>query len=46
MFVNIRDDGCENVKTMESLQKPEALQTFKSPHIVFELIAISVDKTD
>jgi ubiquinol oxidase len=44
VFVNIRDDECEHVKTMEALQKPEARQTFKSPHTVFELIADPVDK--
>ncbi|MGL5806210.1 MAG: alternative oxidase [Xenococcaceae cyanobacterium] len=46
VFVNIRDDECEHVKTMESLQLPEARQTFKSPHTVFELIATSADKID
>jgi ubiquinol oxidase len=45
VFVNIRDDECEHVKTMEALQKPEARQTFKSPHTVFELMATSADKT-
>jgi ubiquinol oxidase len=45
VFVNIRDDECEHVKTMEALQKPEARQTFKSPHTVFQLIATSSDKT-
>ncbi|MCC5644362.1 plastoquinol terminal oxidase [Nostoc sp. CHAB 5824] len=34
VFVNIRDDECEHVKTMGALQKPEARQTFKSPHTV------------
>jgi ubiquinol oxidase len=34
VFMNIRDDECEHVKTMEVLQKPEARQTFKSPHTV------------
>lgn len=45
VFVNIRDDEREHVKTMVALQKPEARQTFKSPHTVFELIATSSDKT-
>jgi ubiquinol oxidase len=45
VFVNIRDDECEHVKTMEALQLPEARQTFKSPHTVFELMATSADKT-
>ncbi|MBN3907962.1 MAG: plastoquinol terminal oxidase [Nostoc sp. NMS1] len=34
VFINIRDDECEHVQTMEALQKPEARQTFKSPHTV------------
>ncbi|MHC5745835.1 MAG: hypothetical protein ACYTXT_28850 [Nostoc sp.] len=41
VFVNIRDDECEHVKTMVVLQKPEARLTFKSPHTVFEAIAES-----
>ncbi|KAM3113997.1 alternative oxidase [Phormidesmis sp. 146-33] len=45
VFVNIRDDECEHVKTMEALQKPEARQTFKSPHSVLELIADKVEQT-
>jgi ubiquinol oxidase len=44
VFMNIRDDEGEHVKTMEALQKPEARQTFKSPHTVFELIADPIDK--
>lgn len=38
VFVNIRDDECEHVKTMVALQKPEARLTFTSPHtvLVFE----------
>lgn len=44
VFVNIHDDECKHVKTMEALQKPEARQTFKSPHTVFELMATSADK--
>ncbi|WP_408648867.1 alternative oxidase [Tumidithrix elongata] len=36
IFLNIRDDECEHVKTMEMLQKPEARQTFKSPHSILE----------
>ena len=45
VFVNIRDDEDEHVKTMVALQKPEAQQTFKSPHSVFELIAANTDTT-
>lgn len=45
VFVNIRDDEREHVKTMVALQKPEARQSFTSPHTVFELIATSSDKT-
>jgi ubiquinol oxidase len=32
VFVNIRDDESEHVKTMTALQQPEARQIFKSPH--------------
>lgn len=32
VFVNIRDDEGEHVKTMVACQKPEAQHTFKSPH--------------
>ncbi len=45
VFVNVRDDEREHVKTMVALQQPEARQTFKSPHTVFELIAANSDKT-
>jgi ubiquinol oxidase len=34
VFVNIRDDESEHVKTMEALQKPEARLAFQSPHTV------------
>jgi ubiquinol oxidase len=34
VFMNIRDDEAEHVKTMIALQQPEARQTFKSPHSV------------
>ena len=43
VFVNIRDDECEHVKTMEALQNPEAQLTFHSPHTVLR-IASSIDK--
>jgi ubiquinol oxidase len=32
VFVNIRDDEQEHVKTMVACQKPDAQKTFKSPH--------------
>jgi ubiquinol oxidase len=32
VFVNIRDDESEHVKTMITCQQPEAQKTFKSPH--------------
>lgn len=32
VFVNIRDDEGEHVKTMVACQKPDAQNTFKSPH--------------
>jgi ubiquinol oxidase len=44
VFINIRDDEGEHVKTMTSLQKPEARLTFTSPHAVPEVIAVSIDK--
>jgi ubiquinol oxidase len=44
VFVNIRDDEGEHVKTMTALQKPEARQTFKSPHTVADLAAAPVDQ--
>ncbi|MGL5804490.1 MAG: alternative oxidase [Xenococcaceae cyanobacterium] len=34
VFINIRDDECEHVKTMTALQIPEARLVFKSPHTV------------
>ncbi|MFQ3614871.1 MAG: alternative oxidase [Cyanobacteriota bacterium] len=34
VFVAIRDDEMEHVKTMQACQKPEASETFKSPHTV------------
>ena len=46
VFVNIRDDECEHVKTMVALQQPEARLTFKSPHTVVAAIATTVDKVD
>ncbi|MEH2199989.1 alternative oxidase [Nostoc sp.] len=46
VFVNIRDDEGEHVKTMQALQLPEARQTFKSPHTVFELVPASVEQQD
>jgi ubiquinol oxidase len=44
VFVNIRDDESEHVKTMIALQQPEARLTFKSPHTVLETIVVSIDK--
>lgn len=32
VFVNIRDDECEHVKTMVACQQPEAKLSLKSPH--------------
>jgi ubiquinol oxidase len=40
VFVNIRDDESEHVKTMVALQQPAAWLTFHSPHTVVELIPI------
>jgi ubiquinol oxidase len=38
VFINIRDDEAEHVKTMIFCQQPDAQLTFKSPHTVTELI--------
>ncbi len=40
VFINIREDECAHVKTMEALQEPEARQTFRSPHTL--LVATKV----
>jgi ubiquinol oxidase len=45
VFVNIRDDEDEHVKTMVALQKPEARLTFQSPHTIFEVVAAVADET-
>lgn len=45
VFVNIRDDECEHVKTMVALQQPEARLTFKSPHMILEVSVVSADET-
>ena len=44
VFVNIRDDECEHVKTMQALQQPEARLTFKSPHTFLEASIASAAK--
>jgi ubiquinol oxidase len=44
VFVNIRDDENEHVKTMTALQQPEARQTFKSPHTAAVLVAAKVEE--
>lgn len=46
VFVNIRDDECEHVKTMTALQLPDARLMFKSSHTVFEVLIASADKAD
>ena len=43
VFVNIRDDEGEHVKTMESLQKPQARLIYQSPHTVARLNAAGAD---
>ncbi|WP_216595682.1 alternative oxidase [Myxosarcina sp. GI1] len=45
VFVNIRDDECEHVKTMKALQKPEAKVTFHSPHTIFKVLVANADKS-
>ncbi|MEO0354996.1 MAG: plastoquinol terminal oxidase, partial [Cyanobacteria bacterium P01_A01_bin.3] len=37
VFVAIRDDESEHVKTMVACQQPSALESFKSPHAPQEL---------
>jgi ubiquinol oxidase len=44
VFMNIRDDESEHVKTMIALQQPEARLTFYSPHTVVELMPVNGDK--
>jgi ubiquinol oxidase len=39
VFVNVRDDEREHVKTMVACQQPEAQITFKSPHTVATLVS-------
>jgi ubiquinol oxidase len=34
VFLNIREDECAHVKTMEALQEPDARQSFYSPHTI------------
>ncbi len=41
VFVNIRDDEQEHVKTMVACQNPQAQLTFKSPHALAESVSIS-----
>jgi ubiquinol oxidase len=43
VFVNIRDDENEHVKTMVACQQPAARLTFKSPHTVTPLIATATN---
>jgi ubiquinol oxidase len=40
VFVNIRDDESEHVKTMVACQQPGAQITFKSPHTVGVLVSV------
>jgi ubiquinol oxidase len=44
VFINIRDDEGEHVKTMIALQQPEARQVFKSPHTLTKVAEINVDE--
>jgi ubiquinol oxidase len=37
VFINIRDDECEHVKTMIACQQPETRAMFKSPHSITAL---------
>jgi ubiquinol oxidase len=42
VFINIRDDEYEHVKTMIACQQPEAQLTFKSPHAITTPITVGV----
>ncbi len=42
VFINVRDDESEHVKTMTALQIPEARIAFKSPHTVEVLATASI----
>jgi ubiquinol oxidase len=44
VFVNIRDDEAEHVKTMTALQQPEARNIFKSPHTVVEIASATIEE--
>ncbi|WP_250126834.1 alternative oxidase [Chroococcidiopsis sp. CCMEE 29] len=46
VFVNIRDDECEHIKTMVALQQPDARLTFKSPHTLVKVVATSANDTN
>jgi ubiquinol oxidase len=47
VFVNIRDDEAEHVKTMVACQQPTAQTTFKSPHsIEAEVVITSTEAKD
>jgi ubiquinol oxidase len=46
VFVNIRDDEFEHVKTMVALQQPAAQLTFHSPHRVVELVSANESKSE
>jgi ubiquinol oxidase len=46
VFMNIRDDESEHVKTMVALQQPEARLTFHSPHTAIELMPVREDKPE
>jgi ubiquinol oxidase len=42
VFINVRDDEAEHVKTMVACQQPEARITFKSPHTVATLVTAEI----
>jgi ubiquinol oxidase len=42
VFINVRDDEAEHVKTMIACQQPEARITFKSPHTVATLVTAEI----
>jgi ubiquinol oxidase len=43
VFVNVRDDEAEHVKTMVTCQQPEARLTFKSPHEIALLATANLE---
>jgi ubiquinol oxidase len=45
VFVNVRDDEIEHVKTMVACQRPNAQVSFKSPHSVTTDVILATDES-